>query len=149
MKVKTAQDFGILLRLARRRAGHTQAQVAAKLHATQAWVSAVENGKDTVELGQVLRLAALLRVSLTGDTGIRAPAEGSFVDDMRRVTFRHARTSKLPLLQLSSGASKATAEQNSSETAAPLVKRRQTKPDADVMKINLNDVLNGTRPARP
>jgi transcriptional regulator with XRE-family HTH domain len=65
MKLRTIKELGVLIRDARRQAGLTQAQVADQMRATQKWVSAVENGKDTAEIGQVLRLLALLRLDIT------------------------------------------------------------------------------------
>jgi len=65
MKLRTTKELGILIRDTRRHAGLTQAQVADQMRATQKWVSAVENGKDTAEIGQVLRLLALLQIDIT------------------------------------------------------------------------------------
>ena len=69
MKLRTTKELGLLIRDARHGAGLTQAQVAGRMRATQKWVSAVENGKDTAAIGQVLRLLDMLRIDITMTPG--------------------------------------------------------------------------------
>jgi transcriptional regulator with XRE-family HTH domain len=64
MIIRTAGDFGILIREGRRREGVTQAELARRNGVTQAWLSWVENGKDTAEIGLVLRVIQDLGVEM-------------------------------------------------------------------------------------
>lgn len=54
MRVRTARDIGIIIREARNRRGLSQAALAKQLNTTQTWVSWIENGKPTAEIGAVL-----------------------------------------------------------------------------------------------
>lgn len=64
MFVQTAEDLGRLIREARLRRGLSQAALAARFGTTQSWVSEVENGKDTAELGMILKALAQLGLAL-------------------------------------------------------------------------------------
>ena len=52
----TPMHLGRIVRKLRKDAGLTQAELASKARVTRWWVSAVENGKTTVELGKVMVL---------------------------------------------------------------------------------------------
>lgn len=60
MRVRTAKELGAFIRSARRDAGLSQTMLAARLNVGQKWLSEVENGKATAEIGMVLRLLAAL-----------------------------------------------------------------------------------------
>ena len=62
--IKTAKDLGSVLRGARRSAGLTQRDVALVANVGERFVVEVENGKDTCQLGRVLRVARAVGVSL-------------------------------------------------------------------------------------
>ncbi len=64
MQVKTVGDLGRLIREARTRAGLTQTALARRFGATQSWISEVENGKETAELGKVLKMLSFLGLKL-------------------------------------------------------------------------------------
>lgn len=64
MRATSAADVGKLVTAARRHRKLTQAQLAAAVGATQTWVSMVEQGKETAQIGKVLRLLAYLGVRL-------------------------------------------------------------------------------------
>ena len=49
-----AGDFGAYIRWARERAGMTQADLAKQVKVSRKWLSEVENGKPTAEIGLVL-----------------------------------------------------------------------------------------------
>lgn len=94
MKLRTTKELGVLIRDIRRQAGLTQAQIAGQMHATQKWISAVENGKDTAEIGQVLRLLALLQIDITmvpADGRTPAPIRGKQTVAMSRQDSRKLR----------------------------------------------------------
>nr|WP_246330238.1 helix-turn-helix domain-containing protein [Endobacter medicaginis] len=54
----------MLLREARRSKKLTQTHLAQRLRSTQKWISAIENGKESAEIGPVLRLARELGLTL-------------------------------------------------------------------------------------
>lgn len=64
MWAHSAAEIGKILAMARRQRQLTQAQLAQAVGATQTWVSMVEQGKETAQLGKVLRLLAYLGVRL-------------------------------------------------------------------------------------
>ena len=65
--IRSSQDLGELIALARRGQGLSQRDVAKELGVTQAWISRVERGNQKCWIGQVLRLAAFLGVDLVGE----------------------------------------------------------------------------------
>lgn len=81
MKVRTARELGAAVRAARRDQGLTQADLAARIGATRAWVSAFENGKPSAELGLALRTIDAL--GLVADLVHAGPLHGGIdLDDL-------------------------------------------------------------------
>jgi y4mF family transcriptional regulator len=68
MWAQSATEIGKIIATARRHHKLTQAQLARALGTTQAWVSEVEQGKETAQIGKVLRALSHLGVRL--QTGI-------------------------------------------------------------------------------
>jgi len=68
MWAHTAAEVGKIIMAARRHRGLTQTELARAIGATQAWVSEVEQGKDTAQIGKVLRTLSHLGVRL--ETGV-------------------------------------------------------------------------------
>lgn len=64
MLVRSAADLGALIRAYRLRAGWSQDSLALKVGTSQKTVSAIELGKETAELGRVLRCCAVLGIPL-------------------------------------------------------------------------------------
>ena len=64
MIVENAQDFGRAVRAARKEAGLSQMQLAELCGCSQRFVSEVERGKATAELGKALKLLSALGVPL-------------------------------------------------------------------------------------
>lgn len=78
MEIHNATDFGQAVRAARKEAGLSQAQLAEQCGCSQRFVSEVERGKATAEIGKALRLADELGVPLTAGSrrgGIDGRAE--------------------------------------------------------------------------
>ena len=75
MSVETAHDFGFALRKARKEAGLSQMRLAEMCGCSQRFVSEVERGKQTAELGRALKLLESLRVPITIGT-MRAGLDG-------------------------------------------------------------------------
>lgn len=68
MWAHSAAEIGKIIATARRHHKLTQAGLARAVGATQAWISEVEKGKETAQIGKVLRLLSHLGVRL--QTGV-------------------------------------------------------------------------------
>ena len=68
MRVESASDFGRTVRAARKEAGLSQMQLAERCGCSQRFVSEVERGKETAELGRALKLLEVLNVPLSAGT---------------------------------------------------------------------------------
>ena len=68
MWAHSAAEIGKIIATARRHHELTQAELAQAIGATQAWVSEVEQGKETAQIGKVLRVLSHLGVRL--QTGV-------------------------------------------------------------------------------
>lgn len=64
MLIKTPADIGRIIRGVRIVEGLSQSQLAAKFGTTQSWISEIENGKATAELGMVLKVMSFLRIEM-------------------------------------------------------------------------------------
>jgi HTH-type transcriptional regulator / antitoxin HipB len=73
MWAQSPAEIGKIIATARRHLELTQAQLARALGTTQGWVSEVEQGKETAQIGKVLRALSHLGVRL--QTGV-APWDG-------------------------------------------------------------------------
>jgi len=58
------QDFGAFLRTRRKALGYSQASLAALCNTGTRFISDMENGKETIELGKSLRVAQALGIDL-------------------------------------------------------------------------------------
>ena len=68
MRVESASDFGRAVRAARKEAGLSQVQLAKRCGCSQRFVSEIERGKETAELGRALKLLEVLNVPLSAGT---------------------------------------------------------------------------------
>jgi y4mF family transcriptional regulator len=68
MWAQSAAEVGKIIAAARRHHKLTQAELAQVIGSTQAWVSEVEQGKETAQIGKVLRALSHLGVRL--QTGV-------------------------------------------------------------------------------
>src|SRR5712664_1487518 len=74
MWAQSAAEIGKILATARLQHKLTQAELAQAIGATQTWVSEVEQGKETAQIGKVLRALSHLGVRLqTGVAPWRTP----------------------------------------------------------------------------
>ncbi len=64
MKVSNVSSFGSKLRERRKKLGYTQVYVSEVSGMSVSFLSDLENGKETVELGKALHLANLLGLDL-------------------------------------------------------------------------------------
>jgi HTH-type transcriptional regulator/antitoxin HipB len=64
MRLNSPQDLGRYLRDRRRSAGLSQTEVATRAGLSRRWLSDLEAGKPTVEIGLVLKLIASLGLML-------------------------------------------------------------------------------------
>ena len=64
MLAQTPGEIGRIVETARRQRGMTQAALAKAIGTSQAWISEVEQGKDSAHIGKVLRVLSYLGVRL-------------------------------------------------------------------------------------
>lgn len=83
MRIRTARDIGMLVKEARARRGLSQAALARMINTTQTWVSWVENGKPSAEIGNVLLALTTLGVEMNFDLPA-SPIVSPDDDDHRR-----------------------------------------------------------------
>lgn len=76
MLIKTPADIGALIKNARLKAGLSQYDLAQMLKTSQGWVSEIERGKPTAELGMVLKAINTLGINLDSRPagGMRNPS---------------------------------------------------------------------------
>jgi y4mF family transcriptional regulator len=75
MRLTTARDLGMYVRDRRRRLGLTQAELSAKAEVSRRWLSDLEAGKPTAEIGLVFKALYALDLSLEA-----RPAEPPDID---------------------------------------------------------------------
>ena len=63
--IKTVKDFGAILRETRCQEGLTQQQLALSSGTGERFIVDLEAGKETVQLGKALRIAAALGIKIT------------------------------------------------------------------------------------
>ena len=64
MKITSTHEFGNSLRMKRKALGYTQAQVSEYTGFSTSFISDLENGKETAELGKALFLLQLLGMDM-------------------------------------------------------------------------------------
>ncbi|MCQ2362573.1 MAG: helix-turn-helix domain-containing protein [Acidaminococcaceae bacterium] len=70
MKISTVKEFGEIIRNKRKSLGYTQAYVASVSGLSISFISDLERGKQTIELGKAMLLASLLGMDvLLNDRG--------------------------------------------------------------------------------
>jgi len=72
-RISRPEDVGAIILEYRREHRLTQSQLAAKLGVSPRWLSHVENGKPTLQLGLVLRVFNELGITLTAATRPEEP----------------------------------------------------------------------------
>ncbi len=63
-RIKNASEFGALLKKRRKELGYTQIETASLCGTGTRFISDLENGKETVELGKALGIAASLGLNI-------------------------------------------------------------------------------------
>jgi y4mF family transcriptional regulator len=79
MLVSNPKDIGMLIRAKRSERSWTQGELARHVGTTQRWISEIENGKATAEIGMVLRTLSML--------GIRLEVGGPSPENVHRDTM--------------------------------------------------------------
>ncbi len=73
MRLSNARDLGLYVRNRRQRLGTTQAELAISAQVSRRWLSDLEAGKPTAEVGLVFRVLHALDVVLDASPAQRAP----------------------------------------------------------------------------
>ncbi|WP_165171428.1 helix-turn-helix domain-containing protein [Adlercreutzia sp. ZJ242] len=64
MGIQSAKELGAAIRTRRQKLGYTQSQLADASGASLMFVSQLENGKETVQLGKALRVANMVGIDV-------------------------------------------------------------------------------------
>lgn len=64
MKINESKDFGTALKLRRKELGYTQSYISDVLGLSVSFISDLENGKKTAELGKAIRYANMLGLDI-------------------------------------------------------------------------------------
>jgi y4mF family transcriptional regulator len=102
MWAQSAAEIGRIIANARRHRGLTQMALARSLGVSQNWISEIERGKETAQIGKILRILSFLGVRLEvgeapwTDSAKRAPDKrtGTSLDDILAAHSTSARRKK-------------------------------------------------------
>lgn len=64
MRIRNAADFGAAMRKRRKELGYTQAELAGFCGCSTVYLSNLENGKETAEIGKALFVASRLGIDV-------------------------------------------------------------------------------------
>lgn len=64
MRIRNAADFGAAMRKRRKELGYTQAELAGYCGCSTVYLSNLENGKETAEIGKALFVASRLGIDI-------------------------------------------------------------------------------------
>jgi len=84
MRLNNARDLGLYVRNRRHRLDMTQAVLAASAQVSRRWLSDLEAGKPTAEVGLVFRVLHALNVALDASPAERAPGRVD-LDEILRI----------------------------------------------------------------
>lgn len=76
MRIKTVGTIGELVRDQRKQRGWSQTQLAEKADVSRLWIGHLEKGKETVELGLVLKTLRALEINLEAFLQSNSPVAG-------------------------------------------------------------------------
>jgi len=81
MLIKTPYEMGLIVRDQRKKLGWTQDQLATRLGISRLWVVQMEKGKETVQLGLVLRTLNELKIPVQVDLSDGSAKQSYKADD--------------------------------------------------------------------
>lgn len=84
MRIGNTQDLGRYVRDRRRELGWTQSALATEARVSRRWLSDLESGKETAEVGLVLRTLAALDLIVDAIPMETVPRVGIDLDDLLR-----------------------------------------------------------------
>ena len=84
MRIASARDLGLYVRERRRDLGRNQTDLAAAARVSRRWLSDLEAGKATAEIGLVLRTLDALDLVLTAQPREDLESGGVDLDDLLR-----------------------------------------------------------------
>ena len=76
MRIKTVSTIGELVRDQRKQRGWSQTQLAEKAEVSRLWIGHLEKGKESVELGLVLKTLRALEINLEAFLQSKTPVAG-------------------------------------------------------------------------
>ncbi len=84
MRINSTYELGLYVRERRRDLGLTQADLAAEARVSRRWLSDLEGGKETAEVGLVLRTLATLNLAIDLQRLETLKRSGPDLDDLLR-----------------------------------------------------------------
>jgi y4mF family transcriptional regulator len=85
MRITSTRDLGLHVRATRQRLGQTQAELAAAANVSRRWLSDLEAGKSTAEIGLVLQTLSALGLVLDAQPDAPAPGQIDLDEHLRRL----------------------------------------------------------------
>lgn len=80
MRIKTVENLGQLVSDQRKQRGWSQTQLAEKVGVSRLWISQLENGKESVEFGLVLKTLRALDLALEVSKQMANPFPGGLLE---------------------------------------------------------------------
>jgi len=93
MRLASVRDLGLYVRDRRRRLGMTQADLSASAHVSRRWLSDLEAGKPTAEIGLVFKILKALDLILEASPPVLGPDDIN-LDDVIRAHAHPGETSR-------------------------------------------------------
>lgn len=92
MLITSPRDLGLYVRASRQRLGRTQAELAAAANVSRRWLSDLEAGKPTAEIGLVFRTLSALGLVLDAQPDQPAPDQINLDEHLRKIADRGPRS---------------------------------------------------------
>ena len=89
MRLRNARDLGLFVRERRRRLGTTQTELSRLAGVSRRWLSDLEAGKPTAEIGLVFRVLHALDLTLEATPTKAEPGAVDLDDLLRDLRTRH------------------------------------------------------------
>lgn len=64
MRIRNTNELGLLIKNRRKSLGYTQQDISSRTGLSASFISEIENGKETAEIGKVLSLLSILSINV-------------------------------------------------------------------------------------
>jgi y4mF family transcriptional regulator len=90
MRINMPRDLGLYVRTRRRELGYTQVALAAQAGVSRRWLSDLEAGKATAEIGLILRTMRALKLDFLAHPYELSPPQVDLDQHLARLTHRRS-----------------------------------------------------------